>query len=87
MISSPLGNAILGSEVTAVTPQGFWLWVDDREYFVPFADYPAFRTATVAQIFAVQRRGPDQFYWPALDVDIELEALERPAHYPLTFKP
>lgn len=87
MISSPLGNTTLGSEVTTVTAQGFWLWVDDREYCVPFTDYPAFYTATVAQIFAVQRRGPNQFHWPAVDVDIELEALASPAHYPLMFKP
>ena len=87
MSSSPPGAATLGSEVTSITAQGFWLWVDGQEYFVPFADYPAFRAATVAQIYAVRRSGPRQFHWPELDIDIELEALEHPEHYPLTFRP
>ena len=39
------------SEVTNICAFGFWLLVDDWEYFVPFADYPAFHEATVAQNF------------------------------------
>lgn len=74
------------NEVTDIIAAGFWLLVDDREYFVPFDDYPAFREATVAQIYAVQRLGPNQFYWPELDIDIELDALEKPEEYPLQFK-
>lgn len=74
------------SEVTDITALGFWLWVDDQEYFVPFDDYPVFLDATVAQIYAVERLGPEQFYWPALDADIELAALETPGHYPLQFQ-
>ena len=73
-------------EVTNITLQGFWLLVDDQEYFVPFADYPMFRDATVAQIHAVRRSGPDQIHWPALDADVELEALGRPEAYPLLFR-
>jgi hypothetical protein len=37
-------------EVTNIGAHGFWLLVDDREYFVPFDDYPVFRQATVSQI-------------------------------------
>jgi hypothetical protein len=72
--------------VTNISEFGFWLLVDDREYFVPFADYPAFQQATVTQIYAGRRIGPLQFHWPDLDVDIELEALERPEAFPLKFK-
>ncbi len=75
------------SEVTSITAHGLWLWVDDREYFVPFTDYPIFRQATVEQILAVKRISPAQFYWESLDIDIELDALERPEHFPLQFKP
>ncbi|MGE5602826.1 MAG: DUF2442 domain-containing protein [Nitrososphaerales archaeon] len=74
------------SEVTNIGPHGFWLLVDDREYFVPFRDYPMFKTATVAQIYAVRRISPDQFYWPDLDADVELGALERPESYPLIYR-
>jgi hypothetical protein len=82
-----LGVSISHSKVTNISAIGFWLLVDDREYFVPFADYPAFQDATVAQIYNVQRLDLRQFHWPALDVDIELAALEHPEQFPLQFKP
>jgi hypothetical protein len=87
MSSSLPGIAISHSEVTGIHTTGFWLLVDDVEYFVPFDDYPVFREATVGQIYAVQRLGPTQFHWPELDADIELEALEHPEQYPLLFRP
>lgn len=74
------------SEVTNISAVGFWLLVDDGEYFVPFDDYPAFQKATVVQIYTMQQLSPTQFYWPELDIDIELEALEHPERYPLTFR-
>ena len=83
MISNLPGISISHSPVTNIDLHGFWLLVDDTEYFVPFADYPVFAKATIEQIFAVQRLSPTQFYWPDLDADIELEALEHPEHYPL----
>ena len=65
---------------------GFWLLADDREYFVPFADYPAFREATVAQIVNVEQPGPGQLYWADLDIDIELAGLDEPERFPLQFR-
>ena len=79
------GVNISYSEVTNISQVGFWLLVDDQEYFIPFEDYPAFLEATVAQIYAVRRLGPTQFSWPDLDIDIELEALEQPEQFPLVF--
>ena len=87
MTSNRPGIAISHSEVTSIHTTGFWLLVDDVEYFVPFDDYPVFREATVAQIYAVQRLGSAQFHWPELDADIELEALEHPEQFPLVFRP
>jgi hypothetical protein len=81
-----LGADISTSEVTSITALGFWLLVDDAEYFVPFSDYPIFRQATVVQIYHVQRLSPTQFHWPALDADIELEALAAPERFPLVFR-
>ena len=81
-----LGTDISISEVTSITELGFWLLVDDVEYFVPFSEYPVFRKATVAQIYQGQRLGPDQFHWPELDADVELGALESPEQYPLQFR-
>jgi hypothetical protein len=83
---SPHGAGTLPSDVTNISAFGFWLLVDNKEYFVPFADYPEFKQATVEQIYAAQRIGPAQFHWPELDIDIELAALERPEAFPLKFK-
>ena len=85
MSSNLPGVDISPSEVTNISVFGFWLLVDDREYFVPFADYPAFQEATVTQIYVVQRLSPTQFHWPELDIDIELDALEHPEQFPQVF--
>lgn len=86
MSSNLPGVGISANEVTNIGATGFWLLVDDKEYFVPFADYPIFQTATIEQIFHVKRFGPRQFHWPALDADIELDALENPDQFPLIWR-
>ncbi len=53
---------------------------------MPFADYPVFRSATIEQIFDVERIGPGQLHWQALDADIELDALDYPERYPLVWR-
>ena len=85
MISDQPGVATSQGQVTDVIVTGFWLLVDDQEYFVPFEDYPVFGEATVAQIYNLQRLSPTQFRWPELDADIEFEALEHPEQFPLAF--
>jgi hypothetical protein len=86
MSSSQPGTGISLSEVTNIEPLGFWILVDEREYFVPFADYPVFKGASIEQIFRMQQLSPNQLHWPDLDADIEIHALEQPEHYPLVFK-
>ncbi len=80
------GTATSHHEVTGITASGFWLLADDAEYFVPFSNYPVFRTAGIEQIFDVQRLSARQFHWPALDADVELDALEHPEYYPLIWR-
>ena len=81
------GTNISSSEVTSIGSHGFWLLVDSHEYFIPFSDYPIFKNATVKQILNLRRLGPDQYHWPDLDADVELEALETPERYPLPWRP
>jgi len=85
MNSSLPGTAIFHSKVKSINALGFWLLVDDVEYFCPFRDYPVFQRATVTQIYDCQRLSPTQFHWPELDAGIELDALEHPEQYPLVF--
>jgi hypothetical protein len=87
MVSNSSGQSTPIYQVTAIGAQGFWLLEGDAEYFVPFGDYPVFRTATVSQIFALQRLAPGQYHWPELDADVELAALQQPDRFPLLFKP
>jgi hypothetical protein len=85
MNSSQPGTSISPSEVTNIEPLGFWILLDNKEYFVPFDDYPGFKGASIQQIFNMQRLSPTQLHWPDLDADIEIEALEQPEHYPLVW--
>lgn len=71
--------------VTNIEKDGFWLLTSQGEYFVPFADYPDFQNATVAQIHSF-KSSSDGFHWPDLDIDIELDALKYPERYPKAFR-
>ena len=71
------------AEVTNISPFGFWLLADDREYFVDYRDYPVFRDASILDIASVETDFAGNLHWPSLDVDIELEALQNPEKYPL----
>jgi hypothetical protein len=69
--------------VTNVSPHGFWLLVGQREYFVPFTEFPWFRDATIAELVRVELPSAHHLYWPDLDVDLASESLEHPERYPL----
>jgi hypothetical protein len=73
------------TEVTSIQRTGFWVFVEGTEYFVDFEEYPDFKKATVSQIHSL-RRLKGGLHWDELDVDIEIEALQRPEHFPLVFK-
>ena len=85
MILNQLGTTTSQSEVTSIGPFGFWIIADNAEYFVPFEDYPIFKTATIEQIFNIRRLSPNQIHWPDIDADIEIEALESPEKFHLVF--
>jgi len=60
--------------------------VNGKEYFLPFKDFPWFREATISQIINVRLLHPHHLYWSDLDVDLELESIEKPEVYPLIAK-
>ena len=86
MTFSTLAASILQAEVTNIDRFGFWLLVNDKEYFLPYADFPWFRQAKVDQILNVELLHGDHLHWPALDVDLSLDALEQPEAFPLIYK-
>jgi hypothetical protein len=83
MKSENTGTVISGIEVLNISPRGFWLWVDDREYFLSFEDFPWFQDATISQINDVKKVSSDHFYWPALDIDLHRASIENPEDFPL----
>ena len=83
MKSAALGRSTSPAEVTNVSPHGFWLFVDERELFVAFKDFPWFREASVREIANVQLPSSHHLYWPDLDVDLAVESIEHPEKFPL----
>lgn len=77
------GPATLEAEVTNSSQHGFWLLVDGRELFLPFAEFPWFKRAPVEAILRLQRPTAGHLHWPELDVDLSLASIEHPERYPL----
>jgi len=73
-------------EVTNISRHGFWLFLDNRELFLPFEEFPWFRDAPVGAILNVERPHSLHLYWPDLDVDLALASIEDPGLYPLIAK-
>lgn len=83
MKSAKLGTNTSEAEVTNVSREGLWLLLGDREHFLPFSDFPWFQDASIREICHVELLGEDHLHWPALDVDLTLESVEHPDHFPL----
>jgi len=86
MKSKKLGKNTSNVDVINVSKHGFWMLVNGKEYFLPFKDFPWFREATISQIINVRLLHPHHLYWSDLDVDLELESIEKPEVYPLIAK-
>ncbi len=83
MKSAKHGNLTSQVEVTNISKHGFWLLLDGRELFLPFAQFPWFREAPIGKLLNVQLPLPHHLYWPDLDVDLAVESIEHPERFPL----
>ncbi len=86
MKSSRHGKSTLKPEITNISEHGFWLFLKGSEYFLPFEQFPWFKSATVRQISDVQLLHREHLYWPSLDVDLSLNIIEHPEKYKLIAK-
>ena len=86
MNSSNIGTGISECKLTSINDLGFWVLINDKEYFVPFAEYPGFTESSIDQIFKIKYLPPSQLHWEELDIDIELEALSKPESFPLIYR-
>jgi hypothetical protein len=78
-----LGTGTSPIEVVQLTPHGVWLAYHDTEFFLDHDLFPWFRDATATQVFNVQEISPEHFYWPDIDVDLDLERMQHPERFPL----
>ena len=70
-------------EVTHISQHGLWLFLENREFFLSFDQFPWFRNAPVSAIVNVQLPQVHHLYWPDLDVDLAVESIEHPERFPL----
>ncbi|MBN2319081.1 MAG: DUF2442 domain-containing protein [Acidobacteria bacterium] len=77
------GTSISQIEVTNVDSQGIWLFVEEKEYFLSYENYPWFKESKLADILNVELYSGGHIYWPALDIDLSIKILENPQRYPL----
>lgn len=78
-----LGTSTSAVEVTHISKHGFWMLIGDEELLLPFEHFPWFKQATVEQITTVEHPSPNHLYWPALDIDLAVDSIRRPADFPL----
>jgi hypothetical protein len=81
-----LGKSTLKIEVENISKHGFWLFINGKEYFLAFSDYPWFKNARINEILDVKLLHGAHLYWEKLDIDLELESLDYPEKYPLVYK-
>lgn len=77
------GKGTLDVEVTNVSTSGFWLLVNEKEFFLSFNTFPWFKDAPIVKLVNVELVSAEHLYWPDLDVDLELESILHPERFPL----
>jgi len=74
-------------EVTCITNNGLLLQVGNEQHFLPFKEFPWFKTAKVSAVLKVKLLNPNHLHWPELDIDLELDCIRNPDKYPLMHSP
>lgn len=84
-LQKPGKNTSFKAEVQNISQQGIWIWVINKEFFLPFTQFPWFKKATIEQIYNLELFHGKHLHWPTLDIDIDLESLKHPEAYPLMY--
>jgi hypothetical protein len=69
-------------EVTRVSSRGIWLKTHDKKFFLSYYDFPWFKNKTVHAVMNVEEPSPDHFYWPQLNLNLDLDMIRHPHHFP-----
>jgi hypothetical protein len=77
------GGNISPVEVTHISSNGVWLLTHDEELFMSYDDFPWFKSQQLKSVINVEEQSPGHYYWPDIDVDLTLEIIRHPEHFPL----
>jgi hypothetical protein len=80
------GLNTLTVEVTNISAHGFWILLNENEYFLSYSNFPWFKKATIDEICNVQLLNEQHLFWEKLDIDLEFSSITNPDHYPLIYK-
>lgn len=72
-------------EIQNISQHGIWILISQREFFMPFMEFPWFMKATIGQIYNVKFFHQHHLYWPDLAIDVDVDALGNPEKYPLRY--
>lgn len=86
MKSLKAGKNTSNAKVLHISRFGLWILIEGTEYFLPYRDFPWFKTATVEQIYNLYFYHKKHLRWPDLDIDLEVESLTHLEQYPLVYK-
>jgi hypothetical protein len=83
MKSSTPGLSTSTVEVTNISAHGFWILLNEKEYFLSYSNFPWFKKATIDNICDVKLFTGQHLYWEKLDIDLDLASITNPENYPL----
>lgn len=86
MKSALLGTATSKAEVLNISHHGVWVLAGGREYFLSYSKFPWFKKAKINEVMSVRLIRKHHLRWPSLDVDVHIDSLNQPEHYPLIYK-
>jgi hypothetical protein len=85
-LKNPGKSTLNNAEIQNISNHGIWVLVNkEKEFFLPFEDFPWFLKATIKQIYNIQLFHGHHLHWPDLDVDIDIETLANPDSFPLKY--
>ena len=79
------GASISKTEVLNISKSGLWVYVEPKEYFLSYRDFPWFKNAKVSAVCNVQLVHGRHLRWEDLDIDLELKSLKHLEQYPLKY--
>ena len=83
---SKVGKSTSEAEITNISPHGIWIYIENKEYFIPFEKFPWFEDGKINEIMEVEILHGYHLYWPKLDIDLSIDQLENPDDYPLVYR-